>query len=91
MHGCSASSLSGFRMDPMSIDRDFTLTTLRDLIRIDSRNPGLEVGAPGEWEIARHVSSPLGELGWEAECRDLGNRRTNVVARPGNWVPGIIK
>ncbi len=65
----------------MPIDRTYTLATLRDLIRIDSRNPGLEAGAPGEWEIAQHVNSLLRELGWEAVLHELGNRRANVVAR----------
>ena len=63
----------------MSIDRAFTLETLRDIIRIDSRNPGLEAGAPGEWELAHHVHALLGSLGWKAELRDLGDRRANVV------------
>lgn len=64
----------------MPIDRDFTLSTLQDLVRIDSRNPGLETGAPGERELARHVEALLGTLRWEAELHDLGNRRANVVA-----------
>jgi len=67
------------------IDRDFVLDNLRTLIRIDSRNPGLEEGAPGEWEIARYVEARLASLaGWKANFHDLGDRRANVVGvRPG--------
>jgi len=64
----------------MDIDRDLTLDTLRDLIRIDSRNPALEAGAPGERELALHVQDRLAALGWDPELRDLGSGRTNVVA-----------
>lgn len=69
----------------MPIDRDFVLDNLRTLIRIDSRNPGLEEGAPGEWEIARYVEARLASLaGWRANFHDLGDRRANVVGvRPG--------
>ena len=70
---------------PVPIDRDFVLDNLRKLIRIDSRNPGLEDGAPGEWEIARHVETQLASLeGWRVELHDLGERRANVIGvRPG--------
>lgn len=69
----------------MPIDRDFVLESLRTLIRIDSRNPALEVAAPGEWELARHVETQLSSLdGWSADVRDLGDQRANVVGvRPG--------
>ena len=64
----------------MTIDRDLTLDTLRELIRIDSRNPALETGAPGERELAAFVGRHLADIGWEAELYDLGERRANVVA-----------
>ncbi len=64
----------------MPIDRAFTLHTLTDLIRIDSRNPHLEQGAPGEWELAAYVHRVLEDVGWQAELHDLGNQRANVVA-----------
>lgn len=69
----------------MPTDRDFVLEILRKLIRIDSRNPGLEDGAPGEWEIARFVEAQLASLeGWRADFHDLGERRANVIGvRPG--------
>lgn len=62
------------------IDRDFTLQTLQQLVRNDSRNPGLEAGAPGEWDLAQQVHSQLAVLGWSPELHDLGDRRANVVA-----------
>lgn len=64
----------------MVMDRKFTLGTLTDLIRIDSRNPALEAGAPGEWDLAVHVNKVLEALGWTTTLRDLGSRRANVVA-----------
>ncbi|HSR66940.1 MAG TPA: M20/M25/M40 family metallo-hydrolase [Acidobacteriota bacterium] len=65
----------------MLIDRDFTLETLQSLVRIDSRNPGLQEGAPGEAALARFVSRRLEEMGWETESQQLGEERCNVVAR----------
>jgi acetylornithine deacetylase len=66
------------------IDPNFTLATLGDLIRIDSRNPELESDAPGEEALARHVAGVLHELGWAAEVHELAPGRANTVAtRPG--------
>ncbi|MBU2500815.1 M20/M25/M40 family metallo-hydrolase [bacterium] len=71
-------------MHRMIFDREFILQTLQSLIRIDSRNPGLEADAPGELEIALHVRSLLKSWGYEPELHELGERRANVVARrPG--------
>lgn len=64
----------------MLIDRAFTLKTLLELIRIDSRNPGLEAHAPGEWEIAHYVKELLDRLHWETAFHDLGEGRANVIA-----------
>lgn len=65
----------------MPVNPELVLTTLQDLIRIDSRNPASEDGAPGEWELAVHVENLLEQLGWPATLHDLGDRRANVVAR----------
>ncbi len=65
----------------MTIDRDFAVRTTRALVGIDSRNPALEAGAPGEREIAEFVADLVDRLvGWEVELHDLGDRRANVVA-----------
>src|ERR1035438_6181281 len=43
----------------MRIDRDYTLETLGRLVRINSINPTLVPGAPGEKEIADRKSTRL--------------------------------
>lgn len=65
----------------MSTDLDILVPLLQRLIRIDSRNPGLDPDGPGELELARFVDDLLGSWGWETELWELGNRRANVVAR----------
>ncbi|MBW3582046.1 MAG: M20/M25/M40 family metallo-hydrolase [Euryarchaeota archaeon] len=68
----------------MQIDPAFTLKTLQEVVGIDSRNPGLEEGGPGEWELAHHITGVLRGFGWQADVQDLGKPRANVVARwPG--------
>ncbi len=47
------------------IDRDYLFTTLADLIRINSINPTLAAGGPGEREISEYVAAALGALGLE--------------------------
>jgi acetylornithine deacetylase len=49
----------------MKIDRDYLLTTLADLVRINSVNPTLAPAGPGEREIADYVAVALGALGLE--------------------------
>jgi acetylornithine deacetylase len=64
-------------------DRE-TLELARNLVRINSVNPKLVPGAPGEEEIAHFVHSYLGEHGVEAEMIEAEPGRPNVVARlPG--------
>ena len=74
---------------PMPIDRTLTLELLQALVRIDSRNPGLEDGAPGEREIAGFVAEQLTAWGWPAEVHDLGTSRANVVARRRGAAGGL--
>lgn len=72
-------------MNAVPIDHDFLLHTASTLVGIDSRNPELEAGAPGEREIAEYVAGVLtGFDGWQVELQALEDRRANVVAvRPG--------
>ncbi|MBN1333972.1 MAG: ArgE/DapE family deacylase [Synergistales bacterium] len=62
-----------------NIDPSRTLQDLQDLIRINSVNPELETGAPGETDISIFLASVLEELGMKVKISDLGNNRVNVT------------
>lgn len=67
------------------MDDQETLNLARNLVRINSVNPKLVPGAPGEEEIAHFVHRFLGEHGVEAELAEAEPGRPNVVARlPGS-------
>jgi len=52
----------------------------RDLIRIDTTNPGDHSG-PGERVAAEHVAALLGEVGLESQIYESHPKRASVVAR----------
>lgn len=56
---------------------------LRTLVAIDSRNPSLVSGAPGEGEIARALAGVLRAWGFDVDVSDAAPGRPNVVARIG--------
>ena len=55
----------------------------RLLVRVDSRNPGLVPGAPGEGEVARALAAVLEAWGFRVTLQDVVDGRPNVVARIG--------
>lgn len=55
----------------------------RALVRVDSRNPSLVPGAPGEGAIARLLAEVLSRWGMRVELLDAAAGRPNVVARVG--------
>lgn len=62
---------------------------LRELVRIDSRNPSLVSGAPGEGTVARTLARILEEWRFDVRLLDAAPGRPNVVAtlrgsRPGD-------
>jgi acetylornithine deacetylase len=63
----------------MIIDRDFVTRTLVDLVRINSINPTLVPGAPGEAEIAAHVARLLERLGLAVSVHEAAPGRPSVV------------
>lgn len=63
-----------------NIDRDDLVRMLRELVRIDSRNPALEEGAPGEGRIAAHVAGEMRRAGLEVESVETGEGRVSVAA-----------
>jgi acetylornithine deacetylase/succinyl-diaminopimelate desuccinylase-like protein len=54
----------------------------RDLIRIDTTNPG-DGSGPGERQAAEHVAALLDDVGIQAELHESAPGRTSVLARWG--------
>ena len=55
----------------------------RELVRVDSRNPTLAAGAPGEGPCAELLRGILTAWGFRAELHDAAPGRPNLVARIG--------
>src|SRR5574341_320481 len=64
-----------------AVDRSYITRTLQDLVRINSINPSLESGGPGEAEIAAYVARALGASGLEAATHEPQRGRVSVVGR----------
>lgn len=66
-----------------AVDERRLVETLQELILCRSENPFEEepVGGQGEESVARYMVGRLSDLGVEHELRELGPRRTNLVAR----------
>jgi acetylornithine deacetylase len=65
----------------MKIDRDYTRETLVRLVRINSINPTLAPGAPGEREIAAFIAESLAAAGLAVELHEPEAGRTSVLGR----------
>ncbi len=65
----------------MTIDSAYTQATLRRLVQINSINPTLVPGAPGEREIAEFIASSLASIGLAAEILEPEPGRTSVLGR----------
>jgi acetylornithine deacetylase len=63
------------------IDRSHCLEVLSNLVRINSINPTLVPGAPGESEIAEYVAGVLRGLGLEVERHEPQPGRVSVTGR----------
>jgi acetylornithine deacetylase len=64
---------------PLEVDEKFLTRTAIDLVQIDSRNPSLSPGGPGEGLIGEYVASALVELGLDVTTHRLEPDRVNVV------------
>ncbi len=64
----------------MEIDRQYVLDTLSSLVRIDSINPTLVAGAPGERAICEFIAASLGSFRINAEILEPEPGRTSVLA-----------
>lgn len=61
------------------IDEIFLTQTLAKLVQIDSSNPSLKPGSPGEAEIGAYLAEVMIHLGLAVSLDDLGAGRVNVV------------
>jgi acetylornithine deacetylase len=68
----------------VTIPRGDGVALARELVRVDSRNPTLVPGAPGEAAVARVLSDILSSWGFEVEVHEASPGRPNVLA----WIPG---
>lgn len=64
-----------------TIDRRWCLDTLQGLVRINSINPKLRPGAPGEREIADYTAERLASAGLEVEFHEPEPGRISVTGR----------
>ena len=58
------------------------------LVRVDSRNPSLVSGAPGESGCAHLLAEVLGGWGFRLEWQDVRDGRANLLARIGTPATG---
>jgi acetylornithine deacetylase len=67
----------------MPVARGDAVALAHELVRVDSRNPSLSSGAPGERAVALALAAILESWGFAAELRDAAPGRPNVIARIG--------
>ncbi len=65
------------------IPKGDAIALLRRLVAIDSRNPTLVPGAPGEEAVAHALAGVLREWGFDVQLAEAAPGRPNVVARVG--------
>lgn len=70
-------------MADVQIPRGDAQALLAAIVRVDSRNPGLVPGAPGEGAVADLLARVLRAWGFRVELMDAAPGRPNVVARIG--------
>jgi acetylornithine deacetylase len=67
----------------MPIPRGDAVALTRELVRVDSRNPSLVPGAPGETAVASVLAGILESWGFTVRVQEAAPGRPNVVA----WIP----
>ncbi len=68
-------------MPTIKIDRAYTLNLLTQLVQINSVNPSLVPGAPGEAEVAAFTADTLADLGLAVTTHEIEPGRWNVIGR----------
>ena len=62
-----------------SIDRDYIIQTLQDLVRINSVNPLLSANGKGEAELGAYIANALSTLGVPVTIHEIKPGRVNVI------------
>ena len=62
-----------------AIDETYLTQALVEMVQINSSNPLLTPGAPGEAALGAHIAQQMTALGLEVVTHDLGANRVNVV------------
>ena len=75
-------------MDATAIEPGDARSLARALVRIDSRNPALAAGAPGEAECVALLREVLTSWGFAVEVHDSAPGRPNLIARIGEAKAG---
>jgi acetylornithine deacetylase len=74
----------------MRVARGDAVALTRELVRIDSRNPSLVPGGPGEAAVADALASVLRDWGFRVDMFDAAPGRPNVVARIGGGSASLM-
>jgi acetylornithine deacetylase len=64
----------------LTVDREFLIKTLQKLVQINSINPGLVPGNPGEYEIGAYITEVLRTIGLDPQFQEIKQDRVNVTA-----------
>src|SRR5215216_6592423 len=67
---------------------DPAIRLLRELVAINSVNPTLVPGAPGEREIAAAIAAVMRRIGLDVSTEDAGDGRPNVIGVVHGRAPG---
>jgi acetylornithine deacetylase len=67
----------------LSIARGDAVALTRELVRVDSRNPSLVAGGPGESAVAKTLAAVLQDWGMRVDLQHAAPHRPNVIARAG--------
>jgi acetylornithine deacetylase len=81
--GVSSTTL---RLPKLSVTDRFPLDPValtQSLVAIDSRNPDLVAGGPGEFACAEHLAGVLAQWGFAVSLHEVAPGRYNVLARIG--------
>ena len=68
----------------VTIERGDAVALTRELVRIDSRNPSVAPGGPGELAVARALCDVLESWGFRVQLQEALPGRPNVIARVGD-------